>query len=404
MHAVDGGTVAKIYRPERRTAAAFRKLEVMLATPIRDPRLAWPVELLMDHGGTPIGSLMPRAAGQQLQRSVFIPTRLTERLRGWTRLQLVDLTLALLDAVEVLHRHGVLVGDVNGANVLVDSDPTRVVLVDLDSCQIGDFRCPVGTPPFLAPRLLGVPLANVVRTFDDESFALATLVFMILVPGKPPYSRLGGGDPAENIRSGRFPYPTASRDARDVPPGPWGAIWSGFPRVLKTYFDDAFARHHVVGPVEWRRALQTYRLRLLTGHTSLDVLPVPPRTAPVSEAQFDDGLTTLDGALREPERPCSAFSGGPPTPAPSRPCVDCGTGFELTPRQLDWYARKGLQAPRRCPVCRDLKRQEIPIRYFCKDCLTQFDISAGEARFFHQKGYSLPVRCPSCRRARRHAS
>lgn len=57
-----------------------------------------------------------------------------------------------------------------------------------------------------------------------ENFAIATLLFMIMLPGKSPYSAVGGADPAENIRQGSFPY--ESDDNSKVPPGKWGFIWS----------------------------------------------------------------------------------------------------------------------------------------------------------------------------------
>ena len=38
----------------------------------------------------------------------------------------------------------------------------------------------------------------------NENFAVATLLFMIMLPGKPPYSQQGGEDPVSNIMKMNF--------------------------------------------------------------------------------------------------------------------------------------------------------------------------------------------------------
>lgn len=40
-----------------------------------------------------------------------------------------------------------------------------------------------------------------------------------------------------------------------------------------------------------------------------------------------------------------------------RICPDCGEPFTLTAREIDWYAARGMQIPRRCSVCRQARRE-----------------------------------------------
>lgn len=404
VHALgDGRSVVKLYRPDRVTPGVVAKLERMIATPVADARLAWPLALVADNLGRVVGYAMPHAHGRTLQKSVFVPTLLREHLPRWTRLQLVELSIALVRAMETLHRHAVLVGDVNGGNIVVAEEPNAVRLVDLDSCQIGDFRSPVGTVPFLAPRLLGVRLDSVSRTFDDECFAIATLIFMILVPGKPPYSRQGGGDPAENIRAAKFPYAAGANAAAAVPLGPWGNIWSHLPRVLRALFQRAFSHHQTVGPAEWRAALEDYRYRLLTGQAALDVFPATPRhEAPAVPAP----------AARTASSPPRVVSLGPTRTIPGiqpsdvaafRSCIDCHSTFVIDTVEEDRFRARGLSLPRRCEHCREELRNAPSTFHTCKDCFAQFEVTAREARTFASKALSLPRRCKSCRAARRTA-
>ncbi|MFW6105163.1 MAG: zinc-ribbon domain containing protein [Chloroflexota bacterium] len=38
-------------------------------------------------------------------------------------------------------------------------------------------------------------------------------------------------------------------------------------------------------------------------------------------------------------------------------CVDCGTGFILTPGERQFYLDRKLNLPKRCPACRRRRRQ-----------------------------------------------
>ena len=65
---------------------------------------------------------------------------------------------------------------------------------------------------------------------------------MLLMPGKPPYSHAGGGDPAQNVRDRHFPYGFEKRGVA-VPDGQWRFIWSHFPHYLKQKFHEVFVEN-----------------------------------------------------------------------------------------------------------------------------------------------------------------
>ena len=91
-------------------------------------------------------------------------------------------------------------------NLLVTEDSTNIWMVDTDSFQIENFPCPVGTVNFTAPEIQGRKYPEFLRSKEHELFAVATMLFMLLHPGKPPYSQQGGGSPSDNIKAMDFPY------------------------------------------------------------------------------------------------------------------------------------------------------------------------------------------------------
>lgn len=113
------------------------------------------------------------------------------------------MALNFLDAVRMLAKHRVLVNDFNPGNFLVDGMGV-VRLIDCDSFQLpvegGEpFMTRTFMPEFAAPELLLHPeLFNQPRTPEQVRFSLAVVIYMA-------YARCGGGDPAENLKSGKCP-------------------------------------------------------------------------------------------------------------------------------------------------------------------------------------------------------
>ena len=71
------------------------------------------------------------------------------------------------------------------------SDNDSVCWVDVDSMQIEDYPCTVGTERFRAPELHG-NYGGFLRTCSHDAYALSVLLFMTLTLGLSPFSRPGG--------------------------------------------------------------------------------------------------------------------------------------------------------------------------------------------------------------------
>lgn len=117
------------------------------------------------------GYLMPKITGEPLHSYGEPRWRREHPIDG---ADLVAALLALHDALDRLHRAGVVIGDCNDLNVLVDG--RRVHLIDVDSYQFGGYACPMWSERFVDPRLCDQTLAPV-RPHDAASdwFAFAVM-------------------------------------------------------------------------------------------------------------------------------------------------------------------------------------------------------------------------------------
>lgn len=201
--------------PEKRTVFQSR-LAAMSA--LEDCRkadfLAWPLMPVMDARGEAIGFVMRKCTGRTL-RALLAPVQVQRFFPGWNRIQVTRVALNFLDAVRMLACHKVLINDFNPGNFLVDKTGA-VRLIDCDSFQIpADGGEPLVTrtftPEYCAPELLLQPENfDRPRTPEHVRFSLAVVIYMLLMSGLHPYARCGGGDPAENLKSGKCPLVKSS--------------------------------------------------------------------------------------------------------------------------------------------------------------------------------------------------
>lgn len=80
-------------------------------------------------------------------------------------------------------------------------------------------------------------------------------------------------------------------------------------------------------------------------------------------------------------------------------CCDCGRTFSVNPAEQNFFKRKGLNLPKRCPECRE-KRKKVETR-ICVDCGAEFTISRTNLEYFKRIGMHSPKRCEECRKNKR---
>ncbi|MCA9877651.1 MAG: hypothetical protein KC442_07715, partial [Thermomicrobiales bacterium] len=244
---------AKIYRsapgPIERA-----KLEWMIAHPPAAPGIpgvliAWPQGLLLDERGRLIGILLPRIEHGVPLITAFNPRLRAQKLPTYQRAHLILVAQRLATLVETMHRSGYVIGDLNESNVMISSSG-EVVLIDTDSFQVRalrdgkvtTYRSPVGKPDYTAPEIQGVSFHSVDRSFEHDRFALAVLIFQLLMDGRHPYAgRWLGHDDAptleKSIRQGLFPY---SRPSAVMQPPPHAPALASLEPGLAALFERAF--------------------------------------------------------------------------------------------------------------------------------------------------------------------
>ena len=152
--------VAKIYHKECATVFRKNKIQLMLRTKVNNPQLCWPEKKITNLEGDFVGYLMQRVPEEYrtLGSSVLLLGRpaMQKTLPGWDRLALTNLCLEITKVLRRIHNMGIIMGDINPMNIMIDpSKPgkTNVMIVDCDSMQIGGYPCPVGMKLYTSPGI-----------------------------------------------------------------------------------------------------------------------------------------------------------------------------------------------------------------------------------------------------------
>jgi serine/threonine protein kinase len=251
--------MAKVYHAQRRTPERIAKLQIMVAHPpvnptehLNHPSIAWPTELLRDTATNQlVGFVMPRVRQMLPLSEVYNPRARRRQRLLFNYRYLVRTARNLCAAVQAVHQAGYVIGDLNESNVLV-SDQALVTLVDADSFQVRDpetgvvYRSLVGKPEYTPPELQGCSFADVDRQPEHDAFALAVLIFRLLMEGFHPFDGVyrGRGEPPElgaRIRNGYFPY---ARGRTGIEPSPLAPPFEMLHPDLRALFVRCFEEGH----------------------------------------------------------------------------------------------------------------------------------------------------------------
>ncbi|MDB4912391.1 MAG: hypothetical protein JWM95_35 [Gemmatimonadetes bacterium] len=262
------GEAAKIYaHPSEEKAAKLRAM-IAGATPDLVKVCAWPTELLQQGtGSSPVGFLMRKLVQSHPLDSLIVPAQRNRDFPGVDWRFIVHTARNLADAVGEVHRHGLIVGDLNENNVRV-TGTGEVRFIDCDSFQVRTatrtFRCPVATLLYWPPELQGESADAVDRTTNHDAFALAVLLFRLLFLGRHPFAGryTGNGeqpDIPELIRTHRFAFGAKSAERQVLPP-PDALRLHQLPTSVGTLFERAFAPNAAMDgsrpmPTDWVGAL-----------------------------------------------------------------------------------------------------------------------------------------------------
>lgn len=233
--------VAKIYR--KKVFASESKLRYMVEHPLPNAvllegeglvRLAWPVDVLYDRHGEFVGYVMPKieygieifeiARGAQSKKT-------TNMFKDYSWMLNLIVARNLAAAIDYVHSNGVVIGDMNCKNIMVNPDHS-ITLLDCDSFDIMDkstgvhYKCRTATEDYLAPELQGKNLHNEIAAFSrsTDAFALAIHIFQLLMDNRYPFNGVIVGQTSnansrlDNIANGLCPYLNKELELK-IPPG-----------------------------------------------------------------------------------------------------------------------------------------------------------------------------------------
>lgn len=192
------GKVVKVFHQQNRRQQMHEKIRLLAK--YRDAMYldgiliaAMPEEVLYDSRGNFAGYMMPQLMSTMKLYDVQREGGRRKMLPDMDYRGLIIIAYNLAEAVQHLHDRGIVIGDMNPNNIVVNPDGT-VVLIDCDSFDITDpdtgihYPCRVGLAELLAPELQLVgKLENGSFTRESDVFSLAIHIFRLLSNNADPF-------------------------------------------------------------------------------------------------------------------------------------------------------------------------------------------------------------------------
>jgi len=395
VYITDTNYICKIYKQEKITLFRQKKIELLIHNHIKVSNVCLPEFIVYNSRNEFVGYLMPQAQGSEIKTSIFIPPLFKQKFLNWNRIHLAKISLTILQKIEKLHKHNIILGDINPSNILLKNE-NEIYFIDTDSFQIEDYPCSVGMVPYTRPIHHGKRYENYLRTKEDDVFAIATLLFQLMLPGKLPYSFSGGGSEKENMKPQNFPYKCYDGTGyNNAPDGQWVYIWSHLPKKLKLLFCRIFKNNENVKINEFIEQIKSYIWQLEQGHQTKEIFPLTYK-------QVDNDGNVLKDDFQE-------FK-----------CKMCGKNFAIPNKQIKDFRAKGWKLPSKCEICRQIKNPDLKKckkcgktfkdkhytickncrgdNITCSSCYQSFFFSDSEKEFYDKKNLNYPKKCKNCRR------
>lgn len=233
---------------------------------------AWPVDVALNSSAQVCGFVMRKLEGFVPLHMLFSPMDRKKLFPDKGYNFLVHVARNLATAFHKIHQAGIVVGDVNEGNVLVNASG-MVALIDCDSFQIRQGNsyhfCEVGITRYTPPEVLAKgTFEQIVRDTNTDSFSLAILIFQLLFLGRHPFTgtNLTSEDIDEEkaIRTKEFAY-SLRRTNKKLSPAKNSFQLKSLTQGTIDLFHQAFeAEDGRPLPARWVQELDTLSKELIT--------------------------------------------------------------------------------------------------------------------------------------------
>jgi len=258
--------VAKIYTtlPDSEKTDKLRTMLAMRNDSI-EAYTAWPQDLLHGQDQRVTGFTMKKLSGYVPLHMVFSPMDRKKRFPDKGYNFLVHVARNLAGAFMKLHGAGLVVGDVNEGNILINGSGI-VCFIDCDSFQIrktdgnGYFYCDVGIPRYTPPELLKEQsFEGIARSTNTDNFSLAILIFQLLFLGRHPFAGKNTTqkdiDEETAIKTHEFAYSLKKKRKKLLPPNDSMQL-EDLPDPVVALFHQAFEDKTRPTAAQWLAALE----------------------------------------------------------------------------------------------------------------------------------------------------
>jgi len=378
VYLTDTNFICKIYKKEKVTKFREEKLKLLIKHSIKIKNICLPEYIVYNKNKEFVGYLMSQAAGSEIKTSVFIPPLLKKKFPHWNRLHLAKIALNILLKIEHLHQRNIILGDINPNNILLDNE-NDIYFIDTDSFQIESYPCSVGMVPYTRKNNHGKRYEDYLRTKDDDIFAVSTLIFQLMLPGKLPYSFSGGSGEKDNMRPENFPYKCYDGTGyNNAPDGQWVYIWSHLPKKLKLLFCKIFKKNEKVSLYELKEQMKSYIYQIEQNHQTKDIFPLTYKQVDNDGNVLKDDFKTFICKNK-----------------------NCNNQFAISNQKINDLKAKGWSLPTRCDICKTIEKEKSSkgqeIICSTSGCNNIFFFSDGEKDFYDKKELSYPKKCKKCR-------
>lgn len=266
-------SVLKVYS-EPLNAAKIRKLQLM--TSLGNDKItayaAWPQDVVKDSSGVVRGFVMKRLNNYVPIHMLFSPMDRKKIFPDKGYNFLVRVAGNLSKAFHACHASGIVMGDVNEGNILVNSQG-MVAFIDCDSFQLKDgngyFFCEVGVPRYTPPEILVMAsFENLTRTVNTDNFSLAVILFQLLFLGRHPFAGKNSSteeiDEEKAIKQKWFAYSLNNQTKKLSTPDNTYSIHN-ITSELSALFHSAFEQtENRPQPTAWAKEIESYERQLVS--------------------------------------------------------------------------------------------------------------------------------------------
>ncbi len=176
----------KIYRASDKKRE--RKLEAMLSAGFTLPQSSIaPLEAVRGSKGELVGFRMRRLSARYRKLGLIFGDKFSKD-HGFTAKVKANLFAAMQRDLSQIHAAGIVIGDINDGNEMVDEVGKGFVWIDMDSVQFAGFPCMAGTQFYLSPDLYNIDLSKAPMFKPEHDwFSFSVLLTRALTNGVHPF-------------------------------------------------------------------------------------------------------------------------------------------------------------------------------------------------------------------------